>query len=92
MRNLDVLDPFRTVLPHDADDDMGAIVALAQREALIESTLRGESSLDDTLDCLSDQGIDPDRWLAAVVENVDYVISEGIQFASNERGLFLPVK
>lgn len=93
-QNLDVLDPFRTLAPENPEfnraDELRALKELAEREDLIEEVLRGERSLDDLLDCLSDQNIDPDYWLNQVCRNVETVIDEGITFSQNERGLFLP--
>lgn len=93
-QNLDVLDPFRTVAPNapgmTRSEELAVLAELAQREDLIEDVLRGEASLDDLLDCLSDHRIDPDYWLNQVCANVQTVIDEGIVFSQNERGLFLP--
>lgn len=91
---IDVLDPFRTLAHENPDfarsDEIRALSELAQREALIEAYLRGEGSLDDILDCLSDHAIDPDIWVDQVVANVETVLDGGIYFTQNERGLFLP--
>ncbi|MEM6433073.1 MAG: hypothetical protein AAF773_04325 [Cyanobacteria bacterium P01_D01_bin.115] len=93
-QNLDVLDPFRTLAPEcpdfDRSDEKRALTELAIREEMIEDVLRGEGSLDDLLDCLSDHQIDPDYWLDQVCQNIETVIDAGIVFAQNERGLFLP--
>jgi hypothetical protein len=90
----DVLDPFRTLAPAVSglshSEELGILTELAQREDLIEDVLRGEGSLDDLLDCLSDHKIDPDYWLNQVNQNIQTVIDEGIVFSQNERGLFLP--
>lgn len=93
-QNLDVLDPFRTLAPNalgmTRSEELAVLTELAQREDLIEGVLRGEASLDDLFDCLSDHQIDPDYWLDTVCQNVQTVIDEGIVFSQNERGLFLP--
>lgn len=93
-QNFDVLDPFRTLAPSapgmTRSEELAALTELAQREDLIEDVLRGEGSLDDLLDCLSDHQIDPDYWLKQVCQNIDTVIDSGIVFRQNERGLFLP--
>lgn len=93
-QQFDVLDPFRTVAPNapgmSRSEELAVLTELAQREDLIEDVLRGEGSLDDLLDCLSDHQIDPDYWLNQVSRNVQTCIDEGIVFTQNERGLFLP--
>lgn len=92
--DLDVLDPFRTLAPEHPDfnrsDELRALTELAQREAVIEAYLRGEVSDGAVWDTLSDHQIDPDYWLSQVCTNIETVIDQGIVFAQNERGLFLP--
>lgn len=95
MKNLDVADPFRTVLREqdrqgEPNDPKEEALALAVREALIEELISGEGYLDSTLDCLAQQGINPDAWLGQVEANINYVIDSGIRFTTNENGLFLP--
>lgn len=95
--NRDIYDPFMTVLRDldprgDQFDPRAEAQALATREQLIEELINGEGYLDTTLDCLAEQGINPDAWLDQVVENIEYVIDSGIRFTSNEHGLLLPEK
>jgi succinyl-CoA synthetase beta subunit len=90
---MDIYDPFMTVLRATDDrevDPREEIAALMVRDALISELVSGSGYLDSTLDCLAEQGINPDAWLDATVANIDYVIESGIRFYSNDHGLFLP--
>lgn len=90
---MDIYDPFMTCLRPTDDrevDPREEIAALMTREDLISDLVCGSGYLDSTLDCLAEQGINPDDWIAATVANIDYVIDSGIRFASNDYGLFLP--
>lgn len=95
MANFDVSDPFRTVLREldrngDQRNPREEALALAVREELIQELISGEGYLDSTLDCLAEQGINPDAWLSQVEANINYVIDSGVRFTSNENGLLLP--
>ncbi|MBE9159721.1 hypothetical protein IQ265_23210 [Nodosilinea sp. LEGE 06152] len=92
---LDIFDPFSTVFRNldskgDQRDPRAEAEALAVREGLIEDLINGTGYLDTTLDCLAEQGIDPDAWINQVVDNLEWGISSGIEFTSNEHGLLLP--
>lgn len=94
---LDIFDPFSTVYRDldprgDQRDPRAEAADLAIREGLIEDLLNGNGYLDTALDCLAEQGIDPDAWIDQTVDNLEWVISSGIHFSSNEHGLLLPVK
>lgn len=88
------LDPFLTALRHDPDfnrsDERGELQAAQLRDDLIEALINGDGHLDTALDCLAEQGIDPDAWLGAVEANIEYVIDAGVRFEPTETGLFLP--
>lgn len=92
----DIYDPFMTVF-RDLDtrgnqrDPTEEARALATREQLIEELISGEGYLDTTLDCLAEQGLDPDAWIDHTVANIEWVIDSGIRFTSNDHGLLLPV-
>lgn len=62
----------------------------AQYQALVDDVLRGDRPLDDLLDFMSDSRIDPDQWLNAQVDELDYVVDSGVRFSRDETGLFLP--
>ncbi|MEA5449711.1 hypothetical protein VB780_14095 [Leptolyngbya sp. CCNP1308] len=93
---LDIYDPFSTVFREldprgDQRDPRAESEALAIREQLIEELLNGTGHLDTTLDCLAEQGIDPDAWIDQTVTNLEWVMDSGIRFATNDHGLLLPV-
>lgn len=91
---LDVYAPFQTWLTEEPDfnrsDELAALAQLAERERLIEALLSGAGDIEETLETLHDQGIDPDVWVDACCENIQTVIDNGITFISNDKGLFLP--
>lgn len=88
------LDPFLTALRHDPDfnrsDEQAELKAAMVRDDLIEALINGDGHLDTALDCLAEQGIDPNAWVEAVEVNINYVIDAGIRFEPTETGLFLP--
>lgn len=71
-------------------DEKSSLNALVQREQLIEGLVKGTEAIDTTLDCLAEQGINPDDWIDATLQNIDYVLDNGVRFFSNDKGLFLP--
>ncbi|MBE9137667.1 hypothetical protein IQ254_10645 [Nodosilinea sp. LEGE 07088] len=91
---LSPLDPFLTALRADPDfnrsDERNELESALVRDALITDLITGQGYLDTTLDCLAEQGIDPDAWLGAVVNNIEHVIDAGVRFDRHETGLFLP--
>lgn len=94
--SLDIYDPFGTVFRNldargDQRDPKAEAEALGIREELIEDLINGTGYLDTTLDCLAEQGINPDAWIDQTVENLEWVVDSGICFTSNEHGLLLPV-
>lgn len=93
--SLDIYDPFMTVfrdLDRRGDERNPEEEAreLLTRETLIEELITGQGHLDTALDCLAEQGIDPDAWLEQTVANMEWVIDNGIRFTSNDHGIFLP--
>lgn len=94
MTGFDLLDPFLPSIglnpEYSASDDRRAIEAMALRTDLITDLLQGSRPLDDVLDCISDQGEDPDQWLGDVIGQVNYVMDNGVPFVSNESGILLP--
>lgn len=91
---LSPLDPFRTVARHHRDfnrsDEATELAQALQRDELIEQLITGEGYLDTALDCLAEQGIDPDAWIDATVTNMAYVVDAGVRFEPTETGLLLP--
>lgn len=91
---LDIYAPFMTFLKDDPDfnraDSRAALNELIQRETLIEGLIKGANDIDETFDCLAEQGIDPDDWLDATCQNIEFIIDSGIHFSSNDKGILLP--
>lgn len=91
----DIYDPFMTVFRDldprgDQRDPRAEAEALATREEVISDLINGTGYLDTTLDCLAEQGINPDAWIDQTVANLEWVVDSGIRFTSNEHGLLLP--
>lgn len=93
-QGIDVFDPFITVFgehpDYDASDERREAEQLLQRQGAIEAVLKGEEHEDVLLDMLQEQGVSADRYLAAVEENIQYVIDNGLIFTSNDAGILLP--
>lgn len=93
--SLDIYDPFMTAFREldsrgDQRDPWAEAQALAIREQLIEELIVGTGHLDTALDCLAEQGIDPDAWLDQAVANMEWVVDNEIRFTSNDHGILLP--
>ncbi|MBD2259912.1 hypothetical protein [Pseudanabaena sp. FACHB-2040] len=91
----DTYDLFRTFCSEDPDfnraDERADLAQLIERETKIEGFLNGQTRLSEVLDCLSDQGIEPDDWVDTTVNNIEFIIDSGIHFASNDKGIYLPL-
>ncbi|MBE9157694.1 hypothetical protein IQ265_12780 [Nodosilinea sp. LEGE 06152] len=89
---IDALDPFMTWFREDPNLDPAVEAAmLAERQDILQRTLTDDLPGEALLECLLEQGINPDHWLDVTTENLNYVIDNGIPFASNEAGILLPV-
>lgn len=90
----DLIDPFLTFYGHSPDhgasDGRRETEALFTRQGLIEDWLEGRESAETVLDCLEEQGIGANAYVAAVKANVQQVIDSGIVYVANESGLLLP--
>ena len=62
----------------------------ATYQRLVDDVLKGNRPLDDLLDFMNDSRVDPDQWLNAQVDELDYVVDAGVRFNRDETGLFLP--
>lgn len=91
---LSPLDPFRTVARQHRDfnraDEASELAQALLRDELIEHLITGDGYLDTALDCLAQQGINPDAWIDTTVANIEYVIDAGVRFEPTETGLLLP--
>lgn len=82
MAHFEPLDPLSTIFIDDPDynqsDEDGEIQRLFQRQEAISSMLDGKISVDDALDLLQSQGINPDDYAAAAIDNMDWVMKNGL--------------
>lgn len=87
-------DAFMTFCEHHADfnsaDSHRATVELFLREALIDDFVEGRTDAETVLDCIEEQGIGADAYVAAVEDNVRYIIDSGRAYQETESGLLLP--
>lgn len=88
------IEPFTTYYrdnpDYNAADAMAETKALFLRQGLIEDWLEGKGSLDTVLDCLAEQGIGADDYMAVVDDNVEYVVDNGIFYRETDAGIFIP--
>ena len=90
----DALDPFLTTAPEHPDfdhaDEYREAVKMVDRHDLLLDVLDGHADMDDFLECLYDQGIDPIAWMRCTAENLGLVMDGGRAYVSNESGILLP--
>ncbi len=90
----DFIDPFLTFYEpepdHGVSDARRATEALFVRQNLIVDWIEGNQSAEAVLDCLEEQGIGADAYVAAVQDNVERIVSSGRVYLENESGLLLP--
>lgn len=95
MSRIDIYDPFLPWLElnpdHDRKDQRREFQDAMIRDELTRGYLEGRTDLETLLDCLAQQGIDPQTWLDETIGQMERIVDSGITFASNETGLFLPV-
>lgn len=91
---VDFIDPFLTFYGHNPDygasDGRRETEALFIRQGLIEAFLEGRESAVTVLDCLEEQGVGADAYVAAVQANVQRIVDGGTVYLENESGLLLP--
>lgn len=90
----DFIDPFLTFYGHNRDhsasDARQETEALATRQTLIENWLEGFESAEAVLDCLEEQGVGADAFVAMTEANVQHVVDGGTVYVQNESGLLIP--
>jgi hypothetical protein len=91
---IDLIDPFLTFYGQNPDygasDGRRETEALIVRQNLVRDLLEGSEAADTLLDCLEEQGVGADAYVAAVTANVQHVIDGGIAYVENESGILLP--
>jgi hypothetical protein len=91
---IDLIDPFLTFYGHNPDygasDGRRETDALIVRQNLVRDLIEGTEDAETLLDCLEEQGVGADAYVAAVTANVQHVIDCGIVYVENESGLLLP--
>jgi hypothetical protein len=91
---IDLIDPFLTFYDfspeHGASDTRREVEALTVRQSLVMDFIEGTSDAETLLDCLEEQGVGADVYVASVSANVEHVIDRGIVYVANESGLLLP--
>lgn len=91
---LDLADPFQTLLTENRDfnesDSRKEVEALFARQQFIDDLLKGRISPDQLLQLLSDQGIEPARYLDEVESNINFVIANELSIDPESIRLFLP--
>jgi hypothetical protein len=90
----DLLDPFLTFYGHDPDhgasDARRETDALIVRQNLLMDWMEGATDAETLLDCIEEQGVGADAYVAAVTANVQHVIDQGTVYLENESGILLP--
>lgn len=80
---IDALDPLLTFYREhpdfNASDAQQETRQLVQRQDAIERMLRGEEAPEFVLDLLEHQGVDPLAYVDVAVDNIDWVLSQGLQ-------------
>lgn len=92
---LNVLAPFDTYFreheDHNPADSRAECEALFQRQQFVEAMLAGTIPVDDLLELLFEQDIDPNQYIDAAIDNIDYVIDNAIEIDPDEVKLILPL-
>lgn len=71
--------PFLTTFRENADysesDSAREMALLFERQCLIDQVVAGTIPVEDLLDCLNDQGYDPDHYADTVTDNIEFHIA-----------------
>ena len=74
--------PFLTTFRENADysksDSDREMTLLFERQRLIDQVVAGTIPVEDLLDCLNDQGYDPDHYADTVVDNIEFHIAHDL--------------
>ena len=76
---IDPTHPFLTLFrenpDHNQSDELSEMEQLFERNRLIDKVVAGTIPVDELLDCLSDQGFDPDHYANTVADNIEFHIA-----------------
>ena len=92
---IDASDHFLTFAPENPDftydDEKREAVAMADRNEHIIQVMQGDGDLDDFLERLYQDGIDPLQWMTEAAEGLGAIVDAGRVYVSNDYGILLPV-
>lgn len=90
----DAFDPFLQFCDDQPDfdraDELAEAVRVADRNDHLLDVMDGTADLDDFLEHLYQDGIDPIEWMYATAEQLGYIIDNGKAYMTNEYGILLP--
>jgi len=64
---------------------------MADRHDHLIAVMEGKADMDDFLEHLYQDGIDPLQWMAEAAENMGAIVEDGRAYISNDYGILLPV-
>ena len=71
--------PLMTVFRENPDfnqaDSEREMALLFERQRMIDQVVAGTIPVDELLDCLNDQGFDPDHYADTVTDNIEFHIA-----------------
>lgn len=92
---IDALDPFLTIAPENPDfayqDEYREAVKMADRHDHLIAVMHGDADMDDFLEHLYQDGIDPLQWMTEAAENMGAIVDSGRVYMTNDYGILLPV-
>lgn len=91
---MDFINPFTTYFRDNPDfnesDRLNEVANLIQRQDLIQSVAEDGAPLDELLDVLEFQGIDPVEYVALIAANVEFAIAENLIVTPRPGLILLP--
>ncbi|MEO1349060.1 MAG: hypothetical protein AAFW84_09710 [Cyanobacteria bacterium J06635_15] len=87
----DISDPFMTFLEEHPDfsesDEQRAVERLLKRQDAVQSFLIEEVPPEVVLDCLSEQGISPDKYVQNVLRHIQCIQPSDVAVMTDEMGI-----
>ena len=75
---------------YDEFDSRAEFDRMLVRNRLAIGAATGKNSIEDLLDCLNDQDMNPDQYVAETIGAMEETMLAGITFAPDASGLLLP--